>query len=603
MGAKVTFNELTRIIEIDEAPDVNGEVFIDVKADLYSDGKEDWVANENLRKVYFPLSSVGGNPLPGSKALGSTFFIRPDWKIAPYEASHRLIINGNFYSEDGEDPFLDTQGTYTVRIMQQVSSLVDSTIAQLDEIEYASFNGGVTVDVVNGVPGTGEYLDDPIGTPRVPSNNLTDALAIATDRGFTRLYIRGDIDFDSALDFSNFEVVGESPAKSLITIDGLATTTGMEIKFATVTGILDGENFLSACTVTDLEYVNGRLFNCGLIGDIELSGGADAVLNDCYTVDQDNPPVIDLGGTGQSLVMPNYSGLCTLHNLSDSSQEVGVGMDAGAIILDKTITAGTIIIAGVGTCTDEFGTTILTGTWNGNVNVNTSALLSNASLSNAVWTTSEALELLTNIEYIKDVESGRWKMDTATNQMIFYKADNLTEVVRFDLFNKSGAPDTENIYERTRDNSSDDNWKYPRLLQINVGSIASGVLTDVQADNGDHLQLAEVIGSPGFDFVFSFTGVANAAIQVDINGYYQGNPAHNVKIKILNINTYLWEDLTADSQDFPNNTTDQDYSFNLPFPFTDYRTVNGDVNLKIQHESNGSNGHYLWIDLMELNTQ
>lgn len=62
MGAKVTFNEVTKIIEIDEAPDVDGEVFIDVKTDLYSDGKEDWVANENLRKFQFPISAVGGNP-------------------------------------------------------------------------------------------------------------------------------------------------------------------------------------------------------------------------------------------------------------------------------------------------------------------------------------------------------------------------------------------------------------------------------------------------------------------------------------------------------------------------------------------------------------
>jgi hypothetical protein len=125
MGAKVTFNEITKVIEITQAPDVNGDINISVKADLYSDGKEDWVANENLRKFYFPIEAIGGNPLPGAKDLGTTFFLASDWKIQPYGADHRLIIDGNLYAEDGSDPFLDAD-PYTVRIMQQVSDLVST---------------------------------------------------------------------------------------------------------------------------------------------------------------------------------------------------------------------------------------------------------------------------------------------------------------------------------------------------------------------------------------------------------------------------------------------------------------------------------------------
>jgi hypothetical protein len=126
MGAKVTFNELTKTIEIDEAPDVNGDVLINVKVDLYSDGKEDWVAAENLRKFYFPISAEGGKPLPGEKDLGSTFFLASDWKIRPYDANHRLIIDGNLYAVDGSDPFIDTVSNFPVRVMQQVSDLVST---------------------------------------------------------------------------------------------------------------------------------------------------------------------------------------------------------------------------------------------------------------------------------------------------------------------------------------------------------------------------------------------------------------------------------------------------------------------------------------------
>ncbi|GAG54855.1 unnamed protein product, partial [marine sediment metagenome] len=41
------------------------------------------------------------------------------------------------------------------------------------------------------------------------------------------------------------------------------------------------------------------------------------------------------------------------------------------------------------------------------------------------------------------IESGRWKIES--NQMIFYKADNVTEVARFDLID-----DGTNVIERTR---------------------------------------------------------------------------------------------------------------------------------------------------------
>jgi len=134
MGEKVTFNEITKIIEIDEAPDGNGDILIDVKIDLYSDGKEDWVANENLRKFQFPIRVVGGDPLPGTKSLGGAFFLASDWKIRPYNDNHRMVVVGDFYSEDGTDIFLNTIGTYTVRIVQEVSALVFTTTSDLGDV-------------------------------------------------------------------------------------------------------------------------------------------------------------------------------------------------------------------------------------------------------------------------------------------------------------------------------------------------------------------------------------------------------------------------------------------------------------------------------------
>jgi len=381
MGAKVTFNELTKIIEIDEVPDGNGEVFIDVKADLYSDGKEDWVANENLRKFQFPISAVGGNPLPGEKALGSTFFLNSDWKIRPYNTSHRLTINGNFYSQDGTDPFLDTLGTHTVRIMQQVSSLVDSTVAQLAEIEYASYNGGVTVDALTSNTG----IAYPVGTPQAPVNNLADALDIAADRGFTLFYILGDITIDSGLNFTQISFIGESIDKSEFTIDSDADVSQCEFYEATIQGTLDGQCKIKDCNILDINYISGVVELCILSGDILLGGGATAYFLDCWAgTHLGTPPSIDCGGSGQTLVMQNFNGYISWKNLTGASDQANASLNAGWVILESTMTDGSATIIGVGTVDDySQGTT-----------VNTEHLVNPDNVSNHVWQHISALKLL-----------------------------------------------------------------------------------------------------------------------------------------------------------------------------------------------------------------
>ena len=380
MGEKVQFDELNKIINIILAPDVNDEVFIDVKEDLYSDGKEDWIANENLRKFYFPITAVGGNPLPGSKALGSTFFLASDWKIRPYNASHRLTINGNLYAQDGSDPFLDTIGTFTVRIMQQVSSLVDSTVQQLTEIEYASFNGGVTVDVLSSYSGT----DFPIGTPRQPVNNFEDALLIAIDRGFTTFFIIGDANIDDSNDFDGFIFVGESQSKSEIIIDTVASVEKCEFYDAHISGVLDGDCKVKGCIIQSLSYIYGMVEQCLLeSGDIVLGGSNVAQFIDCWSgsVSQQDIPYIDMGSSGQDLIMRNYNGAIGIKNLSNQNNQISIDLNSGLVIIDSTVTAGQIVVRGVGqVINNSTGTTV----------VDTNYLINPSVITTMVWDTPTA---------------------------------------------------------------------------------------------------------------------------------------------------------------------------------------------------------------------
>lgn len=68
--------------------------------------------------------------------------------------------------------------------------------------------------------------------------------------------------------------------------------------------------------------------------------------------------------------------------------------------------------------------------------------------ANAIWNHSTAIQINDNIDFIKNIEGGRWKINN--NQMIFYNEDNITEIARFNLTDQSGNPTTQNVFERTR---------------------------------------------------------------------------------------------------------------------------------------------------------
>ncbi len=349
MGQKVTFNSATKIIEIDVAP-VNGIVEIDVKIDIYSDGKEDWKTDATLNKFLFPVAATGGDPLPGGKALGSTFFLEYGWVIQPYNADHVLSINGNMYARDGSNPYIPTVDPHNVQIIQSVSSLVDSTVQQLPEIERMSFAEAVWVDINSGLAGTAY----PTGNSEYPVDNIPDAVTIAVGRGFRKINILSDIILDLGDDVSNFHLFGVSHLFSDIDVRTDAVCLNTSFTDFNLTGILDGGSEIKSCNVSNLTYFNGHIQNSSLGGTITLAGGADADIVDCRIQDFDNIPIIDAGGTGQNLMLANFSGIIQIQNLTGPSK-LGIGLDAGQAIIDSTCTAGSIQASGSGSIVDNSG--------------------------------------------------------------------------------------------------------------------------------------------------------------------------------------------------------------------------------------------------------
>jgi hypothetical protein len=261
-----------------------------------------------------------------------------------------------------------------VKVANQVSLIVNNAAGLIGnaQIEYGSFGDMVHLDPSSSYAGT----VFPTGAPQQPVNNLTDALLIASTRGFVKIRLYSDLTISASVDLSGFSIVGRTADVGL-TIQAAPTVANLTLEDLTISNsTFDGDVTIRYCTVEDCTYVDGYIYNCGLIGDLTLAGGDKSVIDDCYTANQDDPPVIDMGGSGNDLAMPNYSGIVTIKNLSGASNELGIGLDAGYVTLDSTITAGTIIVSGVG---------ILDDNSTGTAVVNTEGLLNKTTIATAVW--------------------------------------------------------------------------------------------------------------------------------------------------------------------------------------------------------------------------
>jgi len=348
-------------------------------------------------------------------------------------------------------------------------------------IEYSSFNGGVTIDVTSPFFGT----TFPTGTPQQPVNNLDDAKLIADFRGFGVFYIIGNLIIDGSRDFEEMTFIGTSPTKTTINVDASANVYKCEFMECTLTGTLDGECSVRMGAIANLNYVNGYIYQCIIQpGTTTLGGLLTAHFLDCWSgVPGTSTPIINCGGSGRALAIRNYNGGLKITNKT-GPEAISVDLNSGQIILDSTVTNGELVFRGVGKVIDTNGNYIYTGNWNGATIINET--LSVQGISMDVWdepviqhntdgtfgtdvatvydisnlTTvsgiSADIDYLKNmadssytlLQFISDLESGRHVL--VNNQLICYKPDNVTELIRFNLFDAFNAPTTENVYRRER---------------------------------------------------------------------------------------------------------------------------------------------------------
>jgi len=153
------------------------------------------------------------------------------------------------------------------------------------------------------------------------------------------------------------------------------------------------------------------------------------MFTDCRSgVAGNNSPVFDYSNGGIDLSFRAYSGGIRVINSTDSSNISTYEFIAGKFNFDNSNTAGNFDVRGV---IDFSG-----------IDEDATATVN---IGGAVGNDSLVMEI---IQEIKDYQEGRYKIEN--NQMIFYKADNITEVARFNLLDAGGSPSMTSVFERVK---------------------------------------------------------------------------------------------------------------------------------------------------------
>ena len=275
---------------------------------------------------------------------GNTYDVADDYQV--FNIIQCNISGGNLVAEDDLgaqlSPVVPTAFTQIVRTASSSATLQES-----QDIQFASFNGGVTVDTTNGTSGT----TFPTGTTRQPVDNFTDAISIASSRGLDKFFIIGNCTL-SGLTFDSYVFEGQSVSRTLITVDPSASVLASEFTNATVTGTLDGNSVIEDGVAQDLNFIDGVVRNSGIIGEITLSGSNTLQLLDCYEGSQVRP-YINFGGSGTGLIVTNFNGAIGLKNKTGADSAF-LDMASGDIEIDNDVTSGTITLRGVAKWNNKF---------------------------------------------------------------------------------------------------------------------------------------------------------------------------------------------------------------------------------------------------------
>lgn len=280
--------------------------------------------------------------------------------------------DGIFTYDFAEDPTLEyvfrcdgdpiVAGQVTIQERYVAGSFSGIAEQQQEQIEANAFGDAVTIDTVNGSAGT----LFPLGTPGAPVNNLANALTIAAARGLRKFVLSGSITLGAGLTNWRIEGVAANNLVSIVNLGGFSVA-GTEFKNVALTGSSVGFFTAQDCEFFGtLSGIEGIFQRCVFLGTITPAADSDIWLLDCRSgVAGVSTPVLNLTNmaAGGTVSLRAYSGGIDVQNCSAAAFTSTFEFVAGQIILAASLTAGTFVVRGIVTPTDNsVGATVIVAT-------------------------------------------------------------------------------------------------------------------------------------------------------------------------------------------------------------------------------------------------
>jgi len=284
------------------------------------------------------------------------------------------------------------------------------------------YRGGIYIDEnasnTNTVVGTDGTKENPVST-------IASARTIADAVGVREIHLMNRTSITLAQAYENFRFFGHGEYNQ---VDfGSQNVDGSYFHNMIITGEQGGSQicYLQDCWLTGLTELECFADACWLTGNNSIRAG-NHIFDRCKSAVAGNATPEFTFETGTvNLSVRHYSGGLQVNDM-DSGDTMSYESD-GQLVIDASCSGGNISARGAMTITN-----------NGAVNLTDDSALSNPTIADAVWADAVALSLLSDVDMIKQTETGKWEI--SGNQMIFYN-DSLIEFMRFDLaYDGEGNP-------------------------------------------------------------------------------------------------------------------------------------------------------------------
>lgn len=309
--------------------------------------------------------SVDGRPFPSileydqSKTVGgvglAAVLVLTDYYTVTYEDDQYAVnLKG-----------LNTNVGDRINVNQvSIRSGNSAGLVQTNEIQFAAYQGGVTID--QSLTTTGSVY--PLGTSFSPVGDLTAALEILTREGLDKVYIKNALTLDSGTWPVGTKFIGGSIFTSVITLTAGATVSGCEFNDAQLSGVGSGFARVNGCLISgNLSNISGFFDRCAFDEIVITLGAGQTNFVTCLSnVAGNGSPTIDCNGTGSTVAGRGYIGGIKFQNKT-GTDAFSWDQTSGHLQALATCTAGEMVWRGVGRPTD-----LSTGT----CYVNSTALIS-----------------------------------------------------------------------------------------------------------------------------------------------------------------------------------------------------------------------------------